>query len=79
MRSTIAPTADESHRHRNGERHRAGRDTPGGRRRAPALLDLVFLALLFGVVHHVAHLLRGNHIGWPVTPHVTPSTYSLGL
>ena len=79
MRSTIAPTADESHRHRNGERHRAGRDTPGGRRRAPALLDLVFLALLFGVVHHVDHLLRGNHIGWPVTPHVTPFTYSLGF
>lgn len=34
-------------------------------------------ATLFGVAHHVDHLVRGNHVGWPVTPEVNPFTYSL--
>ena len=79
MRPAIDPTAEESRRRRNGGRRLAGHDTPGGRGRAPALLGLVTLALIFGVGHHVDHLLRGNHVGWPVTPHVTPFTYSLGF
>ena len=79
MRPAIYPAAEASHRRRNGGRRRAGRATPGGHRRAPALLGLVTLALIFGMGHHVDHLLRGNHVGWPVTPQVTPFTYSLGF
>jgi hypothetical protein len=34
---------------------------------------------LLGMAHHVDHLIRGNHVGWPVTPAVTPSTYSQAI
>lgn len=34
---------------------------------------------LLGAVHHLDHLVRGNHVGWPVTPEVTPFTYSLAI
>ena len=27
--------------------------------------------------HHADHVLRGTHVGWPVTTAVTPFTYSL--
>jgi hypothetical protein len=29
--------------------------------------------------HHVDHVIRGNHVGWPLTAEVTPFTYSLGV
>lgn len=35
--------------------------------------------LIFGVLHHIDHALRGNHVGWPLTSEVNPFTYSLGL
>lgn len=43
------------------------------------LLTLVLVNTLFGIGHHVDHVTRGNHIGWPLIPEVTPFTYSLGF
>ncbi|SDN11519.1 hypothetical protein SAMN04487949_3421 [Halogranum gelatinilyticum] len=41
---------------------------------------LVFaLATLLGLAHHADHVIRGNHVGWPVTPEVNPFTYSLAI
>jgi hypothetical protein len=40
---------------------------------------LIFLALFMSLGNHIDHLIRGNHIGWPLTEHVTPFTYSLGV
>lgn len=41
------------------------------------LLGLIVLSTVFGLGHHVDHVIRGNHIGWPVTAQVNPFTYSL--
>lgn len=38
---------------------------------------LVVTATLLGMAHHIDHVVRGNHVGWPITPHVNPFTYSL--
>jgi hypothetical protein len=35
------------------------------------------VALALGLAHHIDHVVRGNHVGWPVTPSVNPFTYSL--
>ena len=43
------------------------------------LTTLISLATLMSLGHHVDHLIRGNHVGWPVTSEVTPFTYSLGI
>jgi len=32
---------------------------------------------VFGVFHHVDHILRVDHSGWPFTPNVSPFTFSL--
>jgi hypothetical protein len=32
---------------------------------------------VFGVLHHVDHVIRGNHSGWPFQETVTPFTFSL--
>lgn len=48
--------------------------TRGGNRR---LLALVLLSTLFGLGHHLDHVIRGNHVGWPVAPEINPFTYSL--
>jgi hypothetical protein len=34
---------------------------------------------LFGVAHHVDHVIRGNHVGWPLTPSVNAFTFSLAI
>ena len=31
----------------------------------------------FGILHHVDHVVRGNHSGWPFQEAVTPFTFSL--
>lgn len=36
-----------------------------------------FTALALALLHHADHLVRGTHVGWPVTGQVTPFTYSL--
>jgi hypothetical protein len=41
------------------------------------LYVLIALPTLLGIAHHIDHLIRGNHVGWPVTPTVNPFTYSL--
>ena len=32
---------------------------------------------IFGILHHVDHVVRGNHSGWPFQEPVTPFTFSL--
>jgi hypothetical protein len=39
----------------------------------------VALSTALGLAHHVDHVIRGNHVGWPLTPHVNPFTYSLAI
>ena len=42
-------------------------------------LLLVFAsgAVVFGLLHHADHVIRGNHSGWPFQAEVTPFTFSL--
>jgi len=41
------------------------------------LLRLIGLSGILGIGHHIDHMIRGNHVGWPIIPEVTPFTYSL--
>ncbi len=43
----------------------------------PRLYRLIFLAALFSTGHHIDHLIRGNAVGWSVTPEVNGFTASL--
>lgn len=43
------------------------------------LFKLAALATAFGIGHHIDHLLRADHLGWPLISEVTPFTYSLGI
>lgn len=47
----------------------------------PKLRRWIFITLasllLFGALHHVDHLIRGNHVGWPAIPEVNAFTFSL--
>ena len=47
----------------------------------PKLRRWIFLTLgslvLFGALHHVDHVVRGNHVGWPAVGDINPFTYSL--
>ena len=45
----------------------------------PAFYLFVAIPTLLGVAHHVDHVVRGNHVGWPLTPEVNPFTYSLAI
>ena len=47
--------------------------------RSRVLYGMVFLAAFMSLGHHADHVIRGNHVGWPVTDHPTPFTYSLGI
>ena len=55
--------------------------TPPLVRPIPAGLTLaekvLLLAMAVSLVHHVDHVLRRDHSGWPFAPDVTPFTYSL--
>lgn len=42
-----------------------------------ALLVLAAFAVVFGIMHHADHVIRGNHSGWPFQEEVTPFTFSL--
>ena len=49
---------------------------------APRLTQAEKLALwttALGVLHHLDHVLRVNHSGWPFIAEVTPFTYSLAV
>ncbi len=41
------------------------------------LLIFASSATVFSVLHHVDHVTRGNHSGWPFQAEVTPFTFSL--
>jgi hypothetical protein len=41
------------------------------------LVGLMAIILLFGIGHHVDHIIRGNHVGWPLTPEINAFTFSL--
>ena len=43
------------------------------------LLLLAVGVLVFGLIHHLDHSIRGNHVGWPLVSEVTPFTFSLLL
>lgn len=45
----------------------------------PRAYLLFAVATLLGLAHHIDHVIRGNHVGWPVTPAVNPFTYSLAI
>lgn len=45
----------------------------------PRAYALFAVALALGLAHHIDHVIRGNHVGWPVTPTVNPFTYSLAI
>ena len=47
----------------------------GGYRRW--LLVFASAAVVFGLMHHADHVIRGNHSGWPFQAEVTPFTFSL--
>ncbi|CAN5641574.1 hypothetical protein BH20ACI3_BH20ACI3_42190 [soil metagenome] len=38
---------------------------------------LLLLATAVALVHHIDHVLRVDHSGWPFTPEVSPFTFSL--
>ena len=40
---------------------------------------LIALAAFMSLGHHADHVIRGNHVGWPLTAEVTPFTYSLAV
>ena len=42
-----------------------------------AILGLATAATVFSLLHHVDHVLRGSHSGWPFEAEVTPFTFSL--
>ncbi len=41
------------------------------------LLIAASCTTIFGIMHHVDHVVRGNHSGWPFQQVVTPFTFSL--
>ncbi|MCU4744153.1 hypothetical protein [Natronoglomus mannanivorans] len=41
------------------------------------LYALIGIATVFGIGHHLDHIIRGNHVGWPLIPEVTVFTYTL--
>jgi hypothetical protein len=60
----------------------AGVDSARGMRTAREssrrlLLIFASSATVFSLLHHVDHVARGNHSGWPFQAEVTPFTFSL--
>lgn len=43
------------------------------------LYVLVLAAVFMSAGHHLDHIVRGNHVGWPITDQVNPFTYSLAI
>lgn len=44
-----------------------------------AFLLFAVIPTLLGAAHHIDHIIRGNHVGWPITPHVNAFTFSLAI
>jgi hypothetical protein len=63
---------------RDGDERRSTMGTVSGRDRLRrVLLGLGVIVTVFGMLHHVDHVVRGNHSGWPFREAVTPFTFSL--
>lgn len=45
--------------------------------RSRRLYALILIALVLAVGHHLDHIIRGNHVGWPLTAQVNAFTFSL--
>ena len=58
---------------------RKGSALSGPNRANRTLNGLIFLAMFMSLGHHIDHVMRGNHVGWPRSAEVTPFTYSLGV
>ncbi|CAN5742233.1 hypothetical protein BH20ACT4_BH20ACT4_10680 [soil metagenome] len=43
------------------------------------LYVLTGLAVFMSIGHHVDHVVRGNHVGWPFESEITAFTFSLGI
>ncbi|WP_232701769.1 hypothetical protein [Halobacterium wangiae] len=54
-------------------------ETANDRSLEPLFYVFVAAPTLLGAAHHVDHVVRGNHVGWPLTPEVNPFTYSLAI
>ena len=53
------------------------RARPVGTKLRTRLLVAAAGVTIFAVLHHVDHVVRGNHSGWPFQEAVTPFTFSL--
>lgn len=40
---------------------------------------MVVIATILSAGHHLDHIIRGNHVGWPLSDEWTPFTYSFGV
>ena len=45
----------------------------------PVIWLFILIPTLLGAAHHIDHVIRGNHVGWPITGEVNPFTYSLAI
>lgn len=45
----------------------------------PTFNLFVLVPAMLGAAPHIDHIIRGNHVGWPLTPEVNPVTYSLAI
>jgi hypothetical protein len=43
------------------------------------LYFMTVIAMLMAAGHHIDHIIRGNHVGWPIAPEVNSFTFSLGI
>ena len=43
---------------------------------ARRFVTLAAVCAVLGALHHADHIVRGNHVGWPVIPRLTPVTPS---
>lgn len=40
---------------------------------------VIYVVTVLSLGHHLDHVIRGDHTGWPVTGQITPFTYSLAV
>ncbi|ELY42980.1 hypothetical protein [Natronorubrum tibetense] len=70
----MSETSSNTHRRRENESEQSELATVDTR-----LYALITLATVFGIGHHLDHIVRGNHVGWPLIPEVTVFTYTLAV
>lgn len=59
--------------------HRSNRSVASTASVPRELILVLFVPALFGAAHHIDHIVRGNHVGWPLTPEVNAFTLSLAV